>query len=138
MIRLGYRQDEIAVFSRRSQILRDIGDPALRMVGQLKRRDLQDSRPPSEGGVSFGTMHRAKGLEFRAVAIIGCGDEELPDQNTLDRACDESEKKEVLEQEKNLLHVALTRPRERLLVTYSRRPSSLLPVETDSPDLQIV
>ena len=135
MIRLGYRQDEIAIFSRRSQTLRDIGDPALRMVGQLKRRDLQDSRPPSEDGVSFGTMHRAKGLEFRAVAIIGCGDEELPDQDTLDRACDESEKKEVLEQEKNLLHVALTRPRERLLVTCSKRLSTLLPVETDTPGL---
>ena len=138
MIRLGYSQDEIAIFSRRSQTLRDIGYPALGMVGQLKRRDLQDSRPPSEDGVSFGTMHRAKGLEFRAVAIIGCGDEELPDQDTLDRACDDYEKKEVLEQEKNLLHVALTRPRERLLVTCSSKLSSLLPVDPDSFDLQIV
>jgi len=132
MIRLGYRQDEIAVFSRRSKTLSSVGDPALRMVGQLKRRDLQDSRPPGEDGVSFGTMHRGKGLEFRAVAIIGCGDEEIPDQDMLDSACDQSEKKEIIEQEKNLLHVALTRPRERLLVTCSKRLSTLLPVETDN------
>jgi len=39
------------------------------MVGQLKRRDLQDSRLPSEDGVSFDTMCGGKGLEFRAVAI---------------------------------------------------------------------
>ena len=73
MIRLGYQENEIEVFSRRTKTLSSIGNAALRMVDQLKRRDLQDSRAPSDDGVSFGTMHRAKGLEFKAVAVIGSG-----------------------------------------------------------------
>ena len=126
MIRLGYQQNEIAVFSRRSRTLSTIGDPALRMVGQLKRRDLQDSRPPSEDGISFGTMHRAKGLEFRAVAVIGCGERDLPDLEMIESACDDHERAEIIETERNLLHVALTRPREQLLVTCSGSPSEFL------------
>jgi mRNA-degrading endonuclease RelE of RelBE toxin-antitoxin system len=127
MIRLGYQENEIAVFSRRTRTLSSIGNAALRMVGQLKRRDLQDSRTPSDDGVSFGTMHRAKGLEFKAVAVIGCGAENIPDPEMLESACDEAERAEIIEQEKSLLHVALTRPRERLLVTCSNELSDLMP-----------
>jgi len=126
MIRLGYQENEIAVLSRRTRTLSSIGNAALRMVDQLKRRDLQDSRAPSSYGVSFGTMHGAKGLEFKAVAIIGCGAENIPDPEMLERACDEAEKAEIIEQERSLLHVALTRPRERLLVTCSKELSALL------------
>jgi superfamily I DNA/RNA helicase len=97
------------------------------MVDQLKRRDLQDSSAPIGDGVSFGTMHRAKGLEFKAVAVIACGAENLPDPEMLERACDEAEREEIIEQERSLLHVALTRPRERLLVTCSNELSGLMP-----------
>ena len=127
MIRLGYEENEIAVFSRRTRTLSSIGNAALRMVDQLKRRDLQDSRAPSNDGVSFGTMHRAKGLEFKAVAVIGCGAENIPDPDMLENACDEAEREEIIEQERSLLHVALSRPRERLLVTCSNELSSLMP-----------
>lgn len=129
MIRLGYQENEIEVFSRRTKTLSSIGNAALRMVDQLKRRDLQDSRAPSDDGVSFGTMHRAKGLEFKAVAVIGCGVANIPDPDMLESACDEAERAEIIEQEKSLLHVALTRPRERLLVTCSNELSALMPAE---------
>jgi superfamily I DNA/RNA helicase len=129
MIRLGYQENEIEVFSRRTKTLSSIGNAALRMVDQLKRRDLQDSRAPSDDGVSFGTMHRAKGLEFKAVAVIGCGVPNIPDPDMLESACDEAERAEIIEQEKSLLHVALTRPRERLLVTCSNELSALMPAE---------
>jgi superfamily I DNA/RNA helicase/mRNA-degrading endonuclease RelE of RelBE toxin-antitoxin system len=127
MIRLGYQENEIAVFSRRTRTLSSTGNAALRMVDQLKRRDLQDSRAPSSDGISFGTMHGAKGLEFKAVAVIGCGAENIPDPEMLERACDEAERAEIIEQERSLLHVALTRPRERLLVTCSNELSNLMP-----------
>ncbi|MQF48989.1 hypothetical protein FIM08_03730 [SAR202 cluster bacterium AC-647-N09_OGT_505m] len=132
MIRLGYGQDEIAIVSRRTKTLSDIGHPSLQMAGNLKRRDLQDSRPPSEDGVAFGTMHGVKGLEFKAVAVIGCGEEEVPDKEMLDSACDESELQEIMETEKNLLHVALTRARERLLITCSRNLSLLIKDQSQS------
>jgi superfamily I DNA/RNA helicase len=129
MIRLGYQENEIEVFSRRTKTLSSIGNAALRMVDQLKRRDLQDSRAPSDDGVSFGTMHRAKGLEFKAVVVIGYGVANIPDPDMLESACDEAERAEIIEQEKSLLHVALTRPRERLLVTCSNELSALMPAE---------
>ena len=126
MIQLGYNQADIALFTRRTQTLGSICDPALRLVGGLNRRDLQESRPPSEEGISFGTMHRAKGLEFKAVAVVGCGDDDVPDKEALETSGDEEDRQEVLEEELNLLHVAITRPRERLLVTCTGMPSRFL------------
>jgi mRNA-degrading endonuclease RelE of RelBE toxin-antitoxin system len=138
MMRLGYAQSEIAVFTRRTRTLATICDPALRMVEGLNRRDLQDSRPSSEDGVSFGTMHRAKGLEFKAVAVVGCSDNQVPDQDMLASACDEADTHEILEQEINLLHVALTRPRERLLVTCTGKPSRFFPEGFDDQERHVV
>ena len=138
MRRLGYEQAEIAVFTRRTRTLATICDPALRMVEGLNRRDLQDSRPSSEDGVSFGTMHRAKGLEFKAVAVVGCSDDHVPDRDMLASSCDEADTHEILEQEINLLHVALTRPRERLLVTCTGKPSRFFPEGFDNQDSDVV
>jgi len=139
MIKLGYEQNEIAVFSRRSATLSNIAEPALRQVSGLSRRDLQDRRPPSGDGVAFGTMHRAKGLEFKAVAVIGCGKDDIPDIDTLANACDDADKKEIIELERNLLHVALTRPRERLLVTSSNSLCGFLPADlANLPPMQYV
>ena len=126
MIQLGYEQGDIAVFTRRTKKLGSVCEPALRLVGGLKRRDLQDSRPASEEGIAFGTMHRAKGLEFKAVAVVGCGDDEIPDEDALAVSGDDFDRREILEQEVNLLHVALTRPRERLLVTCTGNPFRFL------------
>ena len=134
MIQLGYNQADIAVFTRRTRTLKSICDPALRLVGGLNRRELQESRPPSEVGVSFGTMHRAKGLEFKAVAVVGCGEDDIPDKDALSASGDESDQQEILEEELNLLHVAITRPRERLLVTCTGEPSRFLVTALDEKD----
>jgi superfamily I DNA/RNA helicase len=71
-------------------------------------------------------MHRAKGLEFKAVAVVGCGDHDIPDKDALSASGDEGDRQEVLGVELNLLHVAITRPRERLLVTCTGEPSRFL------------
>ena len=71
-------------------------------------------------------MHRAKGLEFKAVAVVGCGDDDIPDKDSLSTSGDEGDREEVLQEELNLLHVAITRPRERLLVTCAGNPSRFL------------
>jgi superfamily I DNA/RNA helicase len=135
MIQLGYDQGDIAVFARRTRTLSAIGEPALRMVQGLKRRDLQDSRLPGDDGISFGTMHRAKGLEFKAVAVVGCGENDIPDLESLASAGDEADRDEILEEELNLLHVAITRPRERLYVSFTGESSRFLPARsTRGPD----
>jgi len=67
--------------------------------------------------VSIGTMHLAKGLEFRAVAVAACDDEVIPLQSRIEEVGDASDLEEVYNTERHLLYVACTRARDYLLVT---------------------
>lgn len=67
--------------------------------------------------VTVGTMHMAKGLEFKVVAVLACDDGVLPLQERIDTVSDEAELEEVYETERHLLYVASTRARDRLLIT---------------------
>ncbi len=69
------------------------------------------------GHVSIGTMHLAKGLEFRAVVVMACDDEVIPLQERIETVGDDADLQEVYETERHLLYVACTRARDRLLVT---------------------
>ena len=62
-------------------------------------------------------MHLAKGLEFRAVAVVACDDEVLPLQERIEAVSDESDLEEVYNTERHLLYVACTRARDHLLVS---------------------
>ena len=70
-----------------------------------------------KGGVSIATMHLAKGLEFRAVVVMGCDDEVVPLQSRVESVTDQTDLDEVLNTERHLLYVACTRARDQLLVT---------------------
>jgi hypothetical protein len=63
------------------------------------------------------TMHLAKGLEFRAVAVVGCDEGVLPLDERVADAADEAELDDIYESERRLLYVAATRAREHLLLT---------------------
>ena len=62
-------------------------------------------------------MHLAKGLEFRAVAVVACDDEVLPLQSRIENVADEADLEDTYSTERHLLYVACTRARDRLLVT---------------------
>lgn len=69
------------------------------------------------GMVSVSTMHLAKGLEFRAVAVMACDDEVIPSQKRIESIADEADLEEVYNTERHLLYVACTRARDQLVVT---------------------
>src|SRR5262249_25057945 len=71
----------------------------------------------ASGHVSIGTMHLAKGLEFRAVAVMACDDEVIPLQARIEAVGDTGDLEEVYDTERQLLYVACTRARDELLVT---------------------
>ena len=71
----------------------------------------------TSGFASVGLMHLAKGLEFRAVAVMACDDEVLPLQARIEEVGEDSDLKEVYDTERQLLYVACTRARDFLLVT---------------------
>ncbi len=67
--------------------------------------------------ISLSTMHLAKGLEFRAVAVMACDDDIIPSQKRIETVADVADLEEVYDTERHLLYVACTRARDHLLVT---------------------
>ena len=72
------------------------------------------------------TMALAKGLEFRAVAVVACDEDLLPLSERLALAASEPELREIYETERHLLYVASTRAREYLVVSGVTRVSEFL------------
>ena len=80
----------------------------------------------TSGHLSISTMHLAKGLEFRAVAVIACDDEIIPLQERIETVGDDADLQEVYDTERHLLYVACTRARDFLLVTSAKPVSEFL------------
>jgi hypothetical protein len=111
----GVQLHEIAIFVRsRDQLDRAQG--AAERVG-AKSRVLDDGVEITTGHLAICTMHLAKGLEFRAVAVMACDDEVVPLQQRIETVGDEADLQEVYDTERHLLYVACTRARDALLVT---------------------
>ena len=62
-------------------------------------------------------MHLAKGLEFRAIAVVACDENVLPLAVRVADVADAFELNEVIATERQLLYVAATRARDKLLVS---------------------
>jgi superfamily I DNA/RNA helicase len=62
-------------------------------------------------------MHDAKGLEFKAVAVMACDEDVLPDPARLADIGDMADLEAAYETERHLLYVACTRARDYLLIT---------------------
>ncbi|MCW2275301.1 AAA family ATPase [Rhodoblastus acidophilus] len=79
--------------------------------------ELSDHVEATEGAVAISTMHLAKGLEFRSVAVMACDDDVIPLQERMESIADEGDLEEAYNTERHLLYVACTRARDQLLVT---------------------
>ena len=111
----GTRPEEIAIlvrsiaeFSRAECAIADAGLDSIRLVARAA---------PLPGRLALATMHTAKGLEFRAVAVMACDAPILPSEARLLQAADETALEEIYATERHLLYVACTRARDRLLVS---------------------
>ena len=93
----------------------------VRGEGQLARARAAVSAagfdPRAEKDVAITTMHGAKGLEFRAVAVIACDEDVLPDPARFAAIGDPADLEAAYDTEPHLLYVACTRARDRLLVS---------------------
>ena len=117
----GVRPDEIGIFVRSNGELPRAEKAA--SDARLQFKVLDNNVETTSGCVSISTMHLAKGLEFRAVAVMACDDEIIPQQARIETAADDSDLEEVYNTERHLLYVACTRARDHLLVT-SVEPAS--------------
>ena len=111
----GMLPHEIGVFVR-SEMQLDRAQSATTKA-ETDFRILDDHVETTSGCVSISTMHLAKGLEFRAVAVMACDDEVIPLQERIETVGDDADLQEVYDTERHLLYVACTRARDHLLVT---------------------
>lgn len=120
----GVSAHEIGVFVRSDAQL-DRARAALEKAGQ-PFKVLDGNLEPGAGSVSICTMHLAKGLEFRAVAVMACDDEIIPLQERIESVGDEADLQEIYDTERQLLYVACTRARDQLMVTSADPASEFL------------
>jgi superfamily I DNA/RNA helicase len=111
----GMAPEAVAVFVR-SDAEHSRAEAALRGA-EVPFATMDGGLATTTGRVAIATMHLAKGLEFRAVAVMACDDDILPLQARIETVAEESELEEVYQTERHLLYVACTRAREELLVT---------------------
>lgn len=124
----GIEWSEMAVVARQRPMvvdvhtaLSDAGIPAVVVDAKTEEGKLGDD-------VRAMTMHRAKGLEFRAVAVVGAGAKELPPWAV--RKLQGEEGEAAWARERSLLYVCGSRARERLYVSWAGTRSELLPEST--------
>jgi superfamily I DNA/RNA helicase len=118
LMKAGLMPHEVGVFVRSAKQL----DRAQAAAG-VAFKILDNNLEITSGRVSIGTMHLAKGLEFRAVAVMACDDEIIPLQERIETVGDDADLREVYDIERHLLYVACTRARDHLLIT-SVEPAS--------------
>lgn len=111
----GVQPHELAIFVRSDKELTR-GESAARAAG-LQFKVLDEHVETTSGSLSICTMHLAKGLEFKAVAVMACDDEVIPSQERIEGVGDEADLADVYATERQLLYVACTRARDQLLVT---------------------
>jgi superfamily I DNA/RNA helicase len=111
----GVKHHEIGIFVR-SEAQLDRAKATAEAVG-LPYQVLDEQVETVSGQAAIGTMHLAKGLEFRVVVVMACDDEILPLQERIETVTDDSDLEEVYNTERHLLYVACTRARDHLLVT---------------------
>ncbi len=121
--------EEIAVIGRTNAIC-ERAERALREAG-IPARTLDASseevRGAGQPAVVVATMHRAKGLEFRCVAVVGADSDHLPLPQAVTPAAEDAVRHaQDIQRERCLLYVACSRAREQLRVSWSGRPSRLL------------
>ena len=124
LIEEDYQPHEIGIFVRSEDEI-DRAKSALDS-SEIPYKILDEYIEVTHGYASVSTMHFAKGLEFRAVVVMGCDDEVIPSQKRIENVSDNADLEEVYETERHLLYVACTRARDKLLLTSGEMPSEFL------------
>ena len=85
-----------------------------------------ESDDPSDPALRLATMHRVKGLEFDQVFIPGLDVAQMPFRFELEQRPDQLSRELFEKHERSLLHVAATRAKKRVVISYSGKPSPFI------------
>jgi superfamily I DNA/RNA helicase len=121
----GLTTSEMAIFARVGKRL-DSLRVCLETQGIASHFLSRDDESEPENAVSTGTMHRAKGLEFKVVFAVDCSQGMLPHEKAIAQAEDAENAQAALDRERQLLYVTLTRARDEAYITWAGKPSPFL------------
>ncbi len=121
----GLQPREIAVFARIGSRLESL-QKALAAAGISSQLLSRDEESTQTEAIHLGTMHRAKGLEYKVVFVYDCSEGVVPHMTTLRRSKDPADYDAARAREQQLLYVSLTRARDEVFVTWAGLPSPFL------------
>jgi mRNA-degrading endonuclease RelE of RelBE toxin-antitoxin system len=121
LVKEGYALHEIGLFVRSAKEIGRAKEAA--DIANVPYMIIDETMESISGKLVIGTMHLAKGLEFKAVVVMACDDEIIPSQERIESITDNADLEDVYNTERHLLYVACTRARDQLLIT-SVQPAS--------------
>jgi len=129
LLQEGLQPDDIALFARRNDQLKEIR-------GVLRAARLPCSRLGGEegtsavtSGITLASMHRAKGLEYKVVFVVGISDDSVPEPKAYRHVSDPLARDEALQRERQLLYVSITRARDEVYLSWTGAQSRFLPLD---------
>jgi superfamily I DNA/RNA helicase len=119
--------NDVFVLARTNKVLMELSQ-VLKVKGlpHIVRADESAGRASPEGkGVVLATVHAIKGLEARRVYVMGANENSFPCKASDHPAVEmvKSDDYDREEEERRLFYVAVSRAREELVVSYSKRAS---------------
>lgn len=124
LLEQGSALNEIAIFARTNDALKPV-ESSLE-AAKLAYQRLSRDREPQSNAINLGTMHRAKGLEFKVVFVINLSDDQMPLIYLVNQMPDRPSREAALERERQLLYVSVTRARDEVFATWVGVPSRFL------------
>jgi len=129
LIERNYPQNHAERMATLQALVDSMNATALTMAEFLDAFSLEKSteKDHHDSELTVATIHASKGLEYDCVVLCGAGSSQMPHPKSIDP--------EAMEEERRLMYVAVTRARNRLLITYPidglpggpQRPSPFLP-----------
>ena len=118
-----YDYKDIAIISRFKNQLREIKNYLDKNNIPYKEVENDDELDFNDNSIKLLTMHLIKGLEFKAVMIVGLNDKYMP----LKSFANEFEDNDYVESmDRKLLYVGMTRATEQLFLTSDGNPSKFI------------
>lgn len=118
------KTETVAILVRTRKLANEVND-RLKNRGispQMISRNLKEWS--DEPGISIGTYHSAKGLEFDAIFMPFCNDEHLPNEERIEalESMEEAKREDI-----KLLYVGITRARRTLIISYHGNLTDMIP-----------
>ncbi|MGO1372343.1 MAG: 3'-5' exonuclease [Senegalia sp. (in: firmicutes)] len=116
-----YKLNEIAIISRRSDILKEIRNKLFKLGVNANVLDKMKPNFDQES-VKLITMHSIKGLEFKVIFLVGANEKVIP----YFQSEDDKNNNDILALERRLFYVGMTRAKKKLYITYWGNPSRFI------------